>query len=631
MKSPSLGDVISATGVIIEDPVFRTGSDSWDTWLTFGLYTLLLISVIRVTMTFFHQCQLRRHDVDTTTWKWIRAFLALSIVSLLVVNFLRYKHREIKLGSLETIRQARKAGGVLQRNEIKDRVPDGVDLKYKAYKYFYGKLPDALVEKSPWLPLDWSRNASVWDYFKLLIDSPRRNWWTQQWAVGYLFWAIFVTRECQVIFEIFRPWWLFHLSYWDAASVWLRCRACSMLCFCCCLDRRLVSNSRFYVDIVAVLVLAQITTYVGLPWALKHLEQSPVSARPMREIIFGALQATLLALPVLTPLLSRISRSTLEDQWHQDRRVRGKVTAFTCSAAGLLSTVLHLYSSYRAFVEANPGRFSQWAQLTYFSPWRHEHNSLKSTAFYILGTLGDHPWINALAWDVLFSILSLCAYSAASRSDTRGMLQCSIAPWLDDFIEAAKQVFGLPKDGIEWAVAQDAARKATKQLSIGQQYMKDYYKTSPEGWKVYKKKMLPEDFEDSGEANEHSDEASSEAVRNTRALRPQTRLAADAAQSARRSTKRSGDKGREVQASSACASRKASGSRSAPRPKSARAESRKKAAEEDREHQNSSVISTDGDDNFEGRAEQMGVAWCLYVVGGLGLAPAAVYGADVLP
>lgn len=396
------------------------------------------------------------------------------------------------------------------------------------------------------------------------------------------------------------------------------------------MPRRLVSNSRFYVDIIAVLVLAQTATYAGLLWTLKHLEQSSGSARGMWETTFSALQATLLALPNLTPLLSRFSRSTSEDEWHQDRRMRGKVTAFTCSAAGLLSTVLHLYSSYKAFVEANPGRFSQWAQFTYFSPWRHEHNSLKSTAFHVLGTLGDHPWINALAWDVLFSIISLCAYSAASRADTRGMLQCSVAPWLDDFIEAAKQVAELPKDGIEWAMAHDLPRKAAKQLSIGQQHMKDWYKKSPERWKVYKKKMLPEDYEDSTEANEYSDEDPAGPVQSSRTLRSQTRSAANATQPVRRSTKGSGDKGRQNQESSTGVSRKASGSRSAPRSKSARPESRKKPAEEDRGPQDSSLTSPD-DDNLEGRAEQAGVAWCLYVVGGLGLASAAVFGADVLP
>ncbi|KXT07119.1 hypothetical protein AC578_2313 [Pseudocercospora eumusae] len=263
---------------------------------------------------------------------------------------------------------------------------------------------------------------------------------------------------------------------------------------------RLVSGSRFYGHILAALVLAQTATYACLPWALKHLEQSPVSERPTWETVFSALQALLLALPVLSPLLSRFSHLTLEDEWHKDRQVRGKVTAFT---AGLLSTVLHLYSSYRAFVEANPERFSQWAQFTYFSPWRHTSITfVYNTAFYILGTLGDHAWVNALAWDVLFSIISLCAYSAASRADTRGMLQCSIAPWLDDFIEADKGAAGLPKDGIP----QDAPSKAAKQLSIGQQYMKEYYRKSPERWRVYKKKMLPEDFEDSDEANEDFDQ-----------------------------------------------------------------------------------------------------------------------------
>jgi len=56
-------------------------------------------------------------------------------------------------------------------------------------------IPKTIHDQFPWLPSWWSRNATIWDFFKLLVDKYRYFWWTQQWMTGYLAWAVFVGIE----------------------------------------------------------------------------------------------------------------------------------------------------------------------------------------------------------------------------------------------------------------------------------------------------------------------------------------------------------------------------------------------------------------------------------------------------
>ena len=59
------------------------------------------------------------------------------------------------------------------------------------------QLPDSMREMFPWPTGLWTGEASVWGFFKSLIDTEQRYWWAQQWLAGYTAWAIYVGLECK--------------------------------------------------------------------------------------------------------------------------------------------------------------------------------------------------------------------------------------------------------------------------------------------------------------------------------------------------------------------------------------------------------------------------------------------------
>jgi hypothetical protein len=40
------------------------------------------------------------------------------------------------------------------------------------------------------------KSDSIWHNFTLLVSTHRRFWWTQQWFMGYMSWAVFMAIEC---------------------------------------------------------------------------------------------------------------------------------------------------------------------------------------------------------------------------------------------------------------------------------------------------------------------------------------------------------------------------------------------------------------------------------------------------
>lgn len=58
-------------------------------------------------------------------------------------------------------------------------------------------LPQRLVKSFPFLPSHMKAEVSVWDSFKTVMNSGSRFWWTQQWLMGYVTWAVFVGIESE--------------------------------------------------------------------------------------------------------------------------------------------------------------------------------------------------------------------------------------------------------------------------------------------------------------------------------------------------------------------------------------------------------------------------------------------------
>ena len=44
--------------------------------------------------------------------------------------------------------------------------------------------------------LKWAPN--IWDNFEILFATHQRFWWTQQWFMGYMAWAAFVSIHCKL-------------------------------------------------------------------------------------------------------------------------------------------------------------------------------------------------------------------------------------------------------------------------------------------------------------------------------------------------------------------------------------------------------------------------------------------------
>ncbi|TKA61974.1 hypothetical protein B0A55_10668, partial [Friedmanniomyces simplex] len=58
------------------------------------------------------------------------------------------------------------------------------------------EIPGELSKTFPWAGGVFNAKSSVWDFFKSLIDTAPRFWWTQQWLAGYVAWAVYVGLEC---------------------------------------------------------------------------------------------------------------------------------------------------------------------------------------------------------------------------------------------------------------------------------------------------------------------------------------------------------------------------------------------------------------------------------------------------
>lgn len=74
-------------------------------------------------------------------------------------------------------------------------------------------------------------------------------------------------------------------------------------------------------------------------------------------------------------------------------------------------------------------------------PWSQARNPLdhyRDRDMHLGGVFGTHLWINAIAFDVLLSGVVLALWSWIANLDAKGMVRCSLFPWWDEVIEKAK-------------------------------------------------------------------------------------------------------------------------------------------------------------------------------------------------
>lgn len=206
------------------------------------------------------------------------------------------------------------------------------------------------------------------------------------------------------------------------------------------------------------------------------------------------------------------------------------------------------------------GQYNRWGgQLNWFIPWRDESYvpvlKLMHADSTILEALEKHPWINAVGWDVLLSVILLCFWSTLSSTNARDLIRCSVFPKLQD--ETEEPVPALrPRRGLGRPAKRSQDTRRTGRSSSRRRTRADHTAAAP----------AP------GDSQDHS--------------KPPTFISylhpAHIASLMREGTDDAGP------------------------------------AEEDPSHRQEEA----------GDAEAAGLTWCLWVLGGLGTASAAVFGAN---
>lgn len=181
-----------------------------------------------------------------------------------------------------------------------------------------------------------------------------------------------------------------------------------------------------------------------------HMIPNGSGGSSWQDHVFNSLQLMLALIPFLYVWND-------SGAWYKSFNVAKKQLSRTWFVMSVCSTAFYAYSSYHAYLEANPdgwlfGRNSRWwGQLSWFIPWRLEKAHIGHSSTYLMGILGDHAWINALGWDVIFSLVGLLFWSVYGSANVRTMLQCSVCPWMEDVNIIGGKVLGQLGDGLEEA------------------------------------------------------------------------------------------------------------------------------------------------------------------------------------
>jgi hypothetical protein len=114
---------------------------------------------------------------------------------------------------------------------------------------------------------------------------------------------------------------------------------------------------------------------------------------------------------------------------------------FSLSATSLL---VHFGTWARAFAEVGSGKYDKMYKQIFkemgIPDGKSSMDILRQTIGVIVYSLhlGLH-WVRALDYDVLLSVVSLCVWTAVTQTDARAMVKSSLFPWLDEAQNAVEQ------------------------------------------------------------------------------------------------------------------------------------------------------------------------------------------------
>ncbi|KAK3066926.1 hypothetical protein LTR53_016509 [Teratosphaeriaceae sp. CCFEE 6253] len=316
------------------------------------------------------------------------------------------------------------------------RLHDGAAAMWK------GEVPvsETLAEAFPWAGGIVGANASVWDFFKSLVDTAQRYWWTQQWLAGYVMWAVYVGIECyrRDFPPLLAPSLV--LLGWCTSLASLQCLFFALLLQ----TPRLHRTSQQWPPPLIPVLGPGIAGLICV-WTL---------GVETRAGWLNALQAGVMLGPMvgawwLSDLDVRNSRAA-------SRTPAPPVLALYWYTLGSLSLLGYLLASYSNYTTSAPSSTGKWWSLPAWATFHKTANNnnhppphiLHSLAT-VLRALGDHAWLNAVGWDVVFSALTLSAWAALHSADPRGIFTCALWPWLDGTLDVAEQAAGFVQQTTE--------------------------------------------------------------------------------------------------------------------------------------------------------------------------------------
>ncbi|KAK5750809.1 hypothetical protein LTS12_019097 [Elasticomyces elasticus] len=373
--------------------------------------------------------------------------------------------------------------------------------------------------------------ASVWDFFVSLVNKAPRFFWTQEWLAGYIVWAVYVGLQCayhnvaKLELHANVPQTGHYHDYGDYAALsfillgWCTSLA-AMQCLFFALNLDMIDHRRAArVDVyrqgpLPVIILG--TSVVSMIFVLL------LSSESARAGWMNVLHSGVMFVPILGAWM--LSRSRRVRDWTLRYRTakQGK-SALTIIwwITGLFCIVSHLMAIHGAYMASDPSNRGRW-WLPSLDRFRsssnkpaHVFHSIRS----VLGALGDHAWLNAVGWDVIFSLLSVSLWSAVSSAAPAEMVKCALYPWLDGtievaqeaaeyvqettepYIDATKQGFGNLQDAAEpylektrqglgelQEAAQPYVRKSKEYLDDGGEYLENVWdRNAPDAQEVVKK------------------------------------------------------------------------------------------------------------------------------------------------
>ncbi|KAK1033858.1 hypothetical protein LTS16_015929 [Friedmanniomyces endolithicus] len=403
--------------------------------------------------------------------------------------------RQVKKQIDKTVRGVQKTANQRAKKAVDDTkaalYAGGQSVLHEASALWEGEseIPTELSKTFPWAGGILKPNSSVWELFKTLIDTAPRFWWTQQWLAGYIAWAVYVGLECH--YSDFRAYLAlsFALLGYCSSLATMQCLFFALLLHKTDGDPGTTSHRGYrrhqpLGQVVLVPAVLSLACVLHLPFETRagwlDILQCLVMVLPMCAA--AVLQVSNLVRCTPDDMLTLWQDRDRMDAWVKSYGSGGQakhVLSLIWWTIGMACLITHLVATYNGYLASDPaGENGRWwiPSLDRFRRSSDKPAHMFHSIGSILSALGDHAWLNAVGWDVLFSTVSIGLWAAVSSADPRSMAKCALWPWLDGTLEVAQDAAEYVHETTEPYI------EATKQsVSDLQDAAQPYLKKSKQG------------------------------------------------------------------------------------------------------------------------------------------------------